>query len=106
MTIASVSRALELPARAPLGAHLDGGGASFSLYSSLASAVEVCLFDDAGEETRWALSHDDGDVWREGMGPAPAHAIDWQGKDWSPEIAVAWRKLLAEIEHTVSQCTT
>jgi len=36
----------------PLGATWDGTGTNFSLFSEHAERVELCLFDDAGRETR------------------------------------------------------
>jgi glycogen operon protein len=36
----------------PLGAHWDGGGTNFSIFSEHAEGVELCLFDDGGRETR------------------------------------------------------
>jgi len=64
MTVASTGPVLELPSNAPLGAHLDGRGATFALFSSVAEAVELCLFDEAGEESRWSLQQGEGFVWQ------------------------------------------
>jgi isoamylase len=36
----------------PLGASWDGNGTNFSLFSEHAEDVDLCLFDDAGKETR------------------------------------------------------
>jgi len=47
-----------------LGANWDGAGVNFALYSESASAVELCLFDGAGEtEGRFFLPACDEGVW-------------------------------------------
>jgi isoamylase len=63
MTVNTTSPALAVPSTAPLGAHYDGSGTSFALFSSVAEAVELCLFDDSGQETRWSLQEGEGYVW-------------------------------------------
>jgi len=65
MSLKTVSQALEFPAGdVRLGAHYDGSGATFALFSSVAEAVELCLFDGSDRETRWSLGQGDGFVWQ------------------------------------------
>jgi isoamylase len=47
----------------PLGATWDGEGVNFALYSENATRVEVCIFDENGEETRLQLRERTAFVW-------------------------------------------
>jgi isoamylase len=51
------------PAAVRLGAHHDGAGTRFALFSSVADAVVLCLFDGAGHETRINLEAEEGYRW-------------------------------------------
>jgi isoamylase len=69
-----------------LGAHLDGDGVAFALYSGVADAVEVAIFDAGGGETRHALEQDERDVWRgrvPGAGPGTRYGFRVHGP-WEP----------------------
>ncbi|GAA3525354.1 glycogen operon protein GlgX homolog [Aeromicrobium flavum] len=46
----------------PLGATFDGTGTNFAVFSEAAEFVELCLFDEAGTETRVRLEEVDGFV--------------------------------------------
>jgi isoamylase len=47
----------------PLGASFDGTGTNFSLYSEVAERVELCLFDDEGQELRLDLPEQTALCW-------------------------------------------
>jgi glycogen operon protein len=47
----------------PLGATWEEQGTNFALFSEVAEAVDLCLFDDDGTESRIALREVDGFVW-------------------------------------------
>ncbi|HEX2507040.1 MAG TPA: glycogen debranching protein GlgX [Miltoncostaeaceae bacterium] len=68
------------------GAHPDADGTSFALVSSVADAVEVSLFDDAGVEERIALRPADGYRWEGhvlGVGPGRRYGFRVHGP-WDP----------------------
>ncbi|HEV3390216.1 MAG TPA: glycogen debranching protein GlgX [Solirubrobacteraceae bacterium] len=86
MATAPTSRRLEPAPRAPLGARHDGSGTSFSLFSSVAEAVELCLFDEGGAETRFDLEQGEACVWQgylRGVAPGQRYGFRVHGP-WDP----------------------
>ena len=47
----------------PLGATFNGSGTNFALFSEVAERVELCLFDDDGNETRVEVTQTTAHVW-------------------------------------------
>ena len=74
------------PGRAyPLGATFDGNAVNFSVFSSVADSVELCLFDDDGER-RITVDEVDGHVWHTkltGVGPGQRYGWRVHGP-WDP----------------------
>ena len=47
----------------PLGATWDGSGTNFALFSENATGVDLCLFDEQGQETRIPLREMENYIW-------------------------------------------
>jgi glycogen operon protein len=70
----------------PLGAHFDGHGTNFSVFSEVAERVELCLFDDHGRETRFDLPESTAFCWHGYMpevGPGQRYGYRVHGP-WNP----------------------
>ena len=70
----------------PLGATYDGAGTNFSLFSEVAERVELCLFDDAGQQTAIELPETTGFIWHgylPSIGPGQRYGYRVHGP-WDP----------------------
>jgi isoamylase len=70
----------------PLGAHFDGYGTNFAVFSSVAEKIELCLFDMAGVEERIALTLGIGQTWHAYLpevGPGTRYGFRVHGP-WDP----------------------
>ena len=70
----------------PLGAHWDGRGTNFSLFSEVAERVELCLFDENGCERRIDLPERTAHCWHgylPGVQPGQRYGYRVHGR-WDP----------------------
>jgi isoamylase len=68
------------------GAHAEGDGVRFAVFSSVADGVDVCVFDEGGRETRHPLELGDGGVWH-GHVPGAGHGTRYDFRfhgPWDP----------------------
>ena len=70
----------------PLGAHWDGKGTSFSVFSEVADRIDLCLFDDRGKEHCVRLPDRTAFCWHgyvQGVGPGQRYGFRVHGP-WAP----------------------
>ncbi len=84
----------------PLGVHWDGSGVNVAVAAPNADAVEICLFDARGNESRYRLPERDGGVWHgylPGVGPGQRYGLRAHGP-YAPERGLRYNpaKLLIE----------
>jgi isoamylase len=71
----------------PLGAHFDGIGTNFSVFSEVAEAIDLCLFDEHGTEHRVALKEVTAYCWHgylQDVKPGQHYGFRVHGP-WAPE---------------------
>ena len=70
----------------PLGANFDGTGVNFAVFSEVAEHIELCLFDEDGDETRLRLPESKNFVhagYVDGLGPGQRYGFRVHGP-WNP----------------------
>jgi isoamylase len=84
----------------PLGAQWDGSGTNFAFYAGDAEAIDLCLFDDTGVETRIVLEESTYHIrhgYLPGVGPGQRYGLRVDGP-YDPARGARWNpaKLLLD----------
>jgi glycogen operon protein len=78
----------------PLGAHWDGEGTNFAIWSTTATGVDVCLFDEDGHEVQIPLDDQTYHVWHgylPGVAPGQRYGFRLDGP-YDPSLGLFHNK--------------